>query len=99
MSNKTTTTRNTKPIHPRRGLALALLAIPAGVTAWVLLWQFGFIASVVAWGIAAGAAWLYRIGASQDVTKAAAPYIITIILLGVILAFLGGIVSDAFGRS
>lgn len=82
--------------HPRRGVVAALLIIPVGVVAWTLLWQFGFIASVVAWGIAAGALWLYSFGAKSEVTKEIVPYLVGIILLGVVLAFLGGMASDAW---
>lgn len=96
MKNKRAVKQNSKPTHPRRGITLSLLVVPFGVVAWVVLWQFGFIASVVAWGIAAGAVWLYKLGAAQNVTKAVAPYIMAIILLGVVLAFLGGMVSDAW---
>jgi len=85
-----------KPVHPRRGLALSLLVIPAGILAWVFLWQFGFIASIVAWGIAAGALWLYKVGAGEKVTRPVVPYIIGVIAVAVILAFLSGMVSDAW---
>ena len=93
---KTATKQSSHDAHPRRGLALALLVIPLGVATWVFLWQYGFIASVVAWGIAAGAVWLYQLGASQGVTKAVVPYILAIILLGVVIAFLSGMVSDGW---
>lgn len=96
MDTKSKVAKKSQVTHPRRGLALALLVVPIGVAMWVFLWQFGFIASVVAWGIAAGAVWLYRQGASQDVTKAVAPYVLAIIFLGVIAAFLGGMTSDAW---
>lgn len=84
------------PTHPRKGLAVAALVIPVGIAAWVFLWQYGFIASVVAWGIAAGAVWLYKKASQGEVTRAVAPYLLGLILLGVILAFLGGMVSDAW---
>jgi hypothetical protein len=80
-----------------RGVLYSLLVIPAGVAAWLLLWQYGFIASVVAWGIAWGAAWLYSWGSGREVTKEAAPYIIAVILISVILAFFSGMVSDIWG--
>lgn len=79
-----------------RGLLLASLVIPAGVALWVLLWQFGFIASIVAFGISYGAIWLYEKGAKAPVTKSVAPALLAIMAAAVILAFLGGIVSDAW---
>lgn len=81
-------------INSGRGKLLALLVIPLGIAAWLFLWQFGFIASVVAWGIAWGAVWLYTKGSGQEVTRAVAPYIIGVIILGVVLAFLSGMISD-----
>lgn len=96
MKSKAKSKQETQAVHPRRGVVLALLVIPLGIAAWVFLWQFGFIASVVAWGVAAGAVWLYQLGAAQQVTKAVAPYILGVILAGVILAFLGGMASDAW---
>jgi len=82
------------PTHPRKGLLFATAVIPLGIAAWLLLWEFGFIASVVAWGIAAGAVWLYRYGAKSDVTKATLPWLLAIIIVAVIAAFVSGMVSD-----
>lgn len=81
----------------KKGILYSLLVIPVGIAAWLFLWQYGFIASVVAWGIAWGAVWLYNWGSGREVTKDAAPYIIAVILLGVVLAFLSGMVSDIWG--
>lgn len=90
------TQKNKKAVstHPRRGLLLSVLVIPVGIAAWAFLWQFGFIASVVSWGIAAGAVWLYKYGSHGEVTKATLPWLLAIILIATILAFLSGIVSD-----
>lgn len=96
MKNSAKAEKRSQTIHPYRGLALATLVIPVGIVAWIFLWQYGFIASIIAWGMAAGAVWLYQFGAAQAITKAVAPAIIAIILIGVVLAFLGGMVSDGW---
>lgn len=35
-----------------RGTLVALLALPAGVIVWVLIWSIGFIVSAVTYGVA-----------------------------------------------
>jgi hypothetical protein len=79
----------------RKGLLLAILAIPVGIVLWVILWNFGFIASLVSFAIAWLAVYLYKLGSKHDVSRRAAPYLLTIILVGVVLAFLSGIALDA----
>lgn len=82
------------PTHPRKGLLLSLAVIPLGIAAWLFLWQFGFIASVVAWGIAGGAVWLYSYGAKGPVTKPVLPWLLLIILIAILAAFVSGLVTD-----
>ncbi|MFB9747956.1 hypothetical protein [Leifsonia shinshuensis] len=77
-----------------RGLALALLIIPAGVIAWTVLWNIGFIASIVSWGVAIGAVRLYRFGSKARVTRGAFWGIIAIVAVTLVLSLLAGIYSD-----
>ncbi|MFE4467214.1 hypothetical protein ACFRFH_00240 [Leifsonia sp. NPDC056824] len=77
-----------------RGIALALLIIPAGVVAWTVLWNIGFIASIVTWGVAIGAVWLYRFGSKARVTRGAFWGIIAIVAVTVVLSLLAGIFVD-----
>ncbi|TDP99375.1 MULTISPECIES: hypothetical protein [unclassified Leifsonia] len=77
-----------------RGLALALVIIPAGVIAWTILWNIGFIASIVSWGVAAGAVWLYRAGSKARVTRGAFWGLVAIVVVTVVLSLLAGIFSD-----
>lgn len=76
-----------------RGTVFSLLAIPVGVVAWVVLWRFGFVASIVGFGVAFLAIALYRFGAGvlgrQGAVRVA---IVTIVTL--LLAFAAGVVSD-----
>jgi hypothetical protein len=77
-----------------RGIALALLIIPAGVIAWTILWNIGFIASIVTWGVAVGAVWLYRAGSKSRVTRGAFWGIIAIVAVTIVLSLLAGIFTD-----
>ncbi len=77
-----------------RGTLLALLIIPAGILAWVLLWQFGLVASSVAFGVAIGALWLYRFGSGGRISRTGAIRITIIVVVALLLSFLAGLVSD-----
>ena len=50
------------PERVLRGILFSLLIIPAGVLAWAIIWQLGFMSAIVAFGVAVGGAWLYRFG-------------------------------------
>ncbi|MFF1632876.1 hypothetical protein [Leifsonia sp. NPDC058248] len=78
-----------------RGIALALLVVPVGVVAWTLLWNVGFIASIVSYGVAFAAVRLYRLGSRARVTRASFWAILAIIVVTVVLSLLAGIFTDA----
>jgi hypothetical protein len=73
---------------------LALLAIPAGIIVWVIIWNFGFIASIVAFGVALLASFLYRLGSGGLISRTGAIRITVITLVTVLLSILAGLVSD-----
>jgi hypothetical protein len=77
-----------------RGTVLALIVVPVGITAWVLLWSLGFIASIVSFGVAYLAVFLYQRGSGGTVGRAGAVRITVITLATVLLAIVAGIVSD-----
>ena len=77
-----------------RGIALALLVIPVGVVVWTVIWNLGFIASIVSWGVAVGAVWLYRVGSKARITRAAFWGIIAIVVVTVVLSLLAGMFTD-----
>ena len=79
-----------------RGVLLAFLVVPVGIAAWVALWNAGFVASIVAFGIAWGALFLYRLGSRARVTVGAFWALIGITVLTLGLVFLAGIAFDAF---
>jgi hypothetical protein len=82
------------PENVPRGTLLALLIVPAGIIAWVILWGFGLIASLVAFGIALGALWLYRFGSGGRVSRTGAVRVTIITVVALLLAFLAGLVAD-----
>jgi hypothetical protein len=77
-----------------RGALVALATVPVGVAAWVVLWGFGFIASLVAFGVAVLAMRLYLWGAGS-VTRKGAMVVLGVTVVTLLLAFFAGIVLDA----
>lgn len=92
-----TTSESPTPVPPRenvlRGALVSLIVIPVGIAAWVLIWNFGYIAAIVAFGVALLALWLYRIGARGFSFKGA--IVVTLVTaVTLLLAFVAGIISD-----
>ncbi|MFS0703451.1 hypothetical protein AB6N23_02905 [Cellulomonas sp. 179-A 9B4 NHS] len=77
-----------------RGTLAALITVPVGVAAWVILWGLGFIASLVGALVAFLALRLYVWGAGR-ISRPGAVVVLatTVVTLG--LAFFAGIVYDA----
>ena len=82
----------------QRGVIFALVAVPAGVIAWDVLWGFGFVASIVSFGIAYLAARLYRFGSGGRVTRSGAIAIAVITIGTLIIAFVSGFAVDLVGE-
>ncbi len=78
------------------GYLYALGAVVAGIIVWVLVWKMGFIASIVAFGMAAGVSYLYQLGAKANIDKKSGIILIIMIIVGLLLAFGAGMVSDAW---
>lgn len=87
----------TQPAAPlenvARGTIFSLLIIPAGVVAWLIVWNFGFVASFIAFLVSFGAMGLYRAGAGW-IGRAGALVITVVTIVTLLLAFFSGIVSD-----
>ena len=77
-----------------RGALLALAAIPVGVIAWVLIWQFGFISAIVAFGVVVAAAFLYRLGSGGRVGTIGLAIIVAITIVTLVVAFFAGIAVE-----
>lgn len=77
-----------------RGTLLALLAVPAGIIVWVLVWSIGFIVSIISFGVAYLAVFLYRLGSGGTISRPGAIRVTIITLATVVLSIIAGIVSD-----
>ena len=77
-----------------RGTVVALLTIPAGIIAWCIIWSIGFIASVVTFGMAILATFLYRLGSGGTIGRAGAIRITIVTLTTVVLSIIAGVVTD-----
>ena len=77
-----------------RGMLFAVLGILAGLVLTIALWQVGFIASITTFVMALVCVWLYARGAGTPPSKGI-PFLITMIVIGVLLCAIGVIASDA----
>ncbi|NKY39906.1 hypothetical protein [Cellulomonas septica] len=77
-----------------RGALFALATIPLGIATWVVIWGFGFIASIVAAAVAFVAVKLYVLGAGR-LSRPGALVVLAITVVTLALAFVGGIAWDA----
>lgn len=85
----------TQPVeNTTRGTLLSLAIIPLGVIAWVLIWNLGFVAGIVGFGIAIGALFLYRFGSGGIVSRGGAVRVALVTLLTVLIAMFATLVSD-----
>jgi len=77
-----------------RGAVFALAAVPVGVAAWLLLWSMGWMASIVAFVAAAGAARLYVLGTGGIISRRGV-WVVTAVTLGTVaISFWGGMLVD-----
>ena len=85
------------PENVQRGIAFAFITLPLGVIAWDILWSFGFIASIVALGIAWLALRLYRIGSGGSISRPGAIGVTAITIGTLVIAFISGYAVDVVG--
>lgn len=76
-----------------KGLLFSLGGVVAGVVLTVVIWQAGFIASICGFVLAAGAVWLYSIGAKSSPRKGMVP-LIGVIVVGVLISIVACLVSE-----
>jgi hypothetical protein len=76
-----------------RGTLLALITIPVGVIVFTIIYTLGYIAAIVAFGIAAAAYFLYRLGAGK-ISVRGAVIVSAITLVTLLLAFVVAVVWD-----
>jgi hypothetical protein len=90
----TTPQQTLPPENILRGALVGLIVVPLGVALWLLIWGFGFIASIVAFGVAFGAALLYRLGSGGRVGGLGALIITVTTVVTLAVAFYCGMVLD-----
>lgn len=78
-----------------RGTVYALAAAPVGIIAWMVLWNMGWMASIVAFVAAALAARLYVLGTGGPIRRRGAWVVAAVTLVTVLLSFWGGMLLDA----
>ena len=78
-----------------RGAVFSLAIIPLGVIAWLVLWDLGWIASVVAFMAAAGAARLYVLGTGGTISRGGVWVVVGVTTVTVLASFLGSMLIDA----
>lgn len=81
----------------QRGVIFALIALPAGVVAWDILWSFNFVASIVAFGVAYLAVRLYRFGSGGRVSRTGAIAVAVITIGTLIVAVVSGFAVSVVG--
>jgi hypothetical protein len=89
-----------EPLPPEnlvRGLLLSLLAVPAGILVFVLIWNLGFIASIVGFGVAFAAFFLYRLGSGGRVSMRGAIVVAAVTVVTLVLAFIAAEVFTVAG--
>ena len=84
------------PAHEdvNRGTVVALLTIPAGVIVWVVIWSIGFIASIVSFGVALLAMFLYKLGSGGQMGRAGAVRVTIITVVTIGISIVAGLVAD-----
>ncbi len=85
------------PENVQRGVAFAVIALPLGIIAWDLLWSVGFIASIVALGVAYLALRLYRVGSGGPIGRPGAIAVTVVTIVTLVLAFISGFAFDMVG--
>jgi hypothetical protein len=78
----------------QRGTIFALAVVPLGILVYVILWNVGFAASIVGFGVAWLAVRLYARGAGGTVGRAGAIRITAVTVGTLVLSLFSGIVSD-----
>jgi len=81
-----------------RGLLLSLFAVPAGILVFVLIWNMGFIASIVGFGVAFAAYFLYRLGSGGRVSIRGAIVVAAVTIVTLVLAFISAEVFTVAGE-
>ena len=84
-----------KPVeNVARGTIFALAIIPAGIIVFVVIWNLGWLASIVSYGVAIGAVFLYRLGAGGIIGRGGAARIAIITVGTILLSIVVALITD-----
>ena len=78
----------------QRGTVFALVAAPVGIVVWIVVWSFGFIASIVGFGVAWLALFLYRFGSGGIISRTGAIRVAIITVATLSVAIYAGLIAD-----
>ena len=78
----------------QRGTVFALVAAPVGIVVWIIVWSFGFIVSIVGFGVAWLALFLYRFGSGGIVSRTGAIRVAIITVVTLLVAIYAGLIAD-----
>jgi hypothetical protein len=87
--------------HVGRGALLALLIIPVGIVVFVAISSLGVFASIISFGIAFGAYWLYQRGAGGVITRTGAWVVTAIVVVTILVSLLANLAwgyAEAVGK-
>jgi hypothetical protein len=82
------------PENRIRGLLLSLIAVPVGVILFVIIWNLGYVASIVGFVIAFGAFFLYKKGSGGRISIPGALIVAAVTLGTLAIAFIIAETSD-----
>jgi hypothetical protein len=82
------------PENRIRGLLLSLIAVPVGVVLFVIIWNLGYVASIVGFVIAFGAFFLYKKGSGGRISIPGALIVAAVTLGTLAIAFIIAETSD-----
>lgn len=82
------------PENRVRGLLFALIAAPVGVVLFLIIWNLGYVASIVGFVIAFAAYWLYKKGSGGRISTVGALLVAAVTLVSLAIAFIVAETSD-----
>ncbi len=83
------------PEQVGKGLGFAVIGIVAGCVASAAMYHWGFIASIVAFGMSVGMMWLYVKGAGTAPRKGAVP-LVALVVAGLVIAWIFTLGAELF---
>ena len=86
------------PERVLRGFLLSLIAIPAGILVFTLIWNLGFISAIVGFGVAFVAFFLYRLGSGGRISIPGALIITAVTVVALVVAYFFATIISPFAN-